>query len=819
MGDTAWELFHRLSYDESDHYLRNRADKGFTVIQAVILAELNGLTDPNANGDLPLIEQDPTRPNEAYFAHVDRVVERGNALGLTMALLPTWGDKFNLKWGVGPEVFTAENARVYGRWLGERYGDADVVWVLGGDRPPEEPDDFAIIDAMAAGLREVVDHRQLITYHPSGSASSSKWWHERGWLDFNLFQSGHAKRADANHRYVTRDRALAPAKPVLDGEPCYEDIPVNFKAGELGWFNDFDVRRAAWWSMLEGAAGHTYGHHAIWQMWQPGRSPILAVRTPWQQALDYPGAWQMGVMRRTLERIAWQRLQPASDRVLDGPDEPAAAVRAAVDGDGRFAVVYSPHGATFSLNLDGLQAGAIHAEWIDPRTGHAVVLPNVIRTDEAVAAFDPPADAEPGNDWVLVLQVAQTDWTLSRNRYTEQLAGFWLGSCVANWTGLITEMDRVEAPFYTDADWGQPDQPNMWGGGGLAPTIDFYLVHGDTAWGSDDDTDIEYLYQRLMERATTLPLSAEQIRDGWLAHMWSDNFNQDGENYLWVSNEIAYELMRKGHLPPATSAPEHNPDGEMIDAQLTTEFFGFFAPGHPAEALRLASLPIRTTARGEAQAAAEFYVTLYALAARVNASLPLGEQLRAMADEARAVLPPDSVVRDMYDFVRDAYLANPDKSDWESTRDALYEAYQVGGRAGYAYRQPFDGAINFGASLVSYFYGEGDFRRTIQIGVLAGWDSDNPTATWGGLLGFILGRDGIKRALGDDDLSDAYRISRTRRGFPDHTPSIDGEDTFTLMAERGLRIVDRVVTKHLGGTIDASGKFWHLPLPQTLEGR
>ncbi len=405
LGDTAWELFHRLDFAEADHYLRNRADKGFTVIQCVLLAELEGLTVPNANGDLPLMDLDPTRPNEAYFAHVDRVVARGNALGLTMALLPTWGDKFNRKWGVGPEIFTPENARAYGHWAGERYRDADVVWVLGGDRLPENDEDVAIVDAMAAGLREAVGDTQLITYHPQGGSSSSRDWHEREWLDFNLFQSGHSHRDDLNFRRVTADRALEPVKPVLDGEPCYEDHSVNWKPEELGWFSDFEPRRAAWWGMLAGAAGHTYGHHAVWQMWTPDRAPISWVRTPWREALDHPAAWQMGVMRRVLQGLPWQRLGPAPDAVRDGPAEPAAAVLAAIDREGSFALAYSPYGENFALDLSGLTAGTRAARWIDPRTGHGIALTSDLAGGEL--DFDPPFEPARGNDWVLLIEVAR----------------------------------------------------------------------------------------------------------------------------------------------------------------------------------------------------------------------------------------------------------------------------------------------------------------------------------------------------------------------------------------------------------------------------
>lgn len=403
--------------------------------------------------------------------------------------------------------------------------------------------------------------------------------------------------------------------------------------------------------------------------------------------------------------------------------------------------------------------------------------------------------------------------TISRAQYEERLHGFWLGQCIANWTGLITEMDRVEAPFYTDEDWGEPDLPNTWGNPGPSPRIDFHLVLQGQPWGADDDTDIEYMYQRLLYESDTAVLSPEQIREGWLRHMWSDDFNKekDKNNFLWVSNESAYELMREGALPPETSDPQRNPNYDMIDAQLTTEIFGLFAPGHPTVALDMARLPIATTARENARWAAEFYVVMHSLAALADETHSMKEQTQWLAEQASKRLPEDSYVASMYQFVRSRYERNPASDSWEATRDALYERYQVAGAAGYEYKQPFDAGINFGASLISLFYGEGDLKRTIQIGALAGWDSDNPTATWGGLIGFMIGKDGVEEAFGSPGLSDTYRIHRTRRGFFDWTPAMEGEDAFPLMARRGVEIVDRVVVEEMGGSIDAERNVWKIP--------
>ena len=406
-----------------------------------------------------------------------------------------------------------------------------------------------------------------------------------------------------------------------------------------------------------------------------------------------------------------------------------------------------------------------------------------------------------------------TDRILSRSKYMEQLQGFWLTQCIANWTGLITEMDKIEPPFYTDENWDGLDERNIWGNfiSTTDTIIEYYFVGNGEAWAADDDTDIEYMYQHLMDVNNVSILTPEQIRDGWLHHIYSNEDAPNNENFLWVSNETAYYLMLDGLLPPATSALDNNSHYEMIDAQLTTEIFGLFAPTRPDIALRMSHMPIRTTANGNAKCAAEFYVVMYSLASYVENELSMKEKVFWLAKQARKRLPDGTPVAGMYDYIKASYDANPDKNDWESTRDSVYERYQVGGGDGYMYNQSFDSGINFAASLISLFYGEGDLPRTIKIGSLTGWDSDNPTATWGGLLGFMLGKKNVEWAFEKDDLSETYWISRTRRNFPDQTPVMDGEDTFSLMAKRGIYIIDRVVIEELDGGVDLEKDVWYIP--------
>ncbi len=209
LGDTAWELFHRLDREDAALLLQDRAAKRFTVIQAVVLAEYEGLTVPNAYGHLPLLDNDPTRPNEAYFEHVDAIVAQAEALGLTIGMLPTWGDKWNKKWGVGPEIFTPANALTYGRWLGARYAEAPIIWILGGDRPVESDLHREVVRAMAQGLDEGDGGAHLMSFHPNGGRTSSEWWQNEDWLDFNMLQSGHARNRD-NYTMIAADYARTP---------------------------------------------------------------------------------------------------------------------------------------------------------------------------------------------------------------------------------------------------------------------------------------------------------------------------------------------------------------------------------------------------------------------------------------------------------------------------------------------------------------------------------------------------------------------------------------------------------------------------------
>jgi hypothetical protein len=401
LGDTGWELFHRLNKQEAEKYLENRREKGFTVIQAVALAELDGLNTPNAEGNKPLIDNDPLKPNETYFAHMDWIIKKAFEKGIFIGLLPTWGDKVDKQWGVGPVIFNTDNAYKYGQWIGNRYKDyPNIIWINGGDRNGGD-NNKSIWDAIGKGVKSV-DKNHLMTFHPWGEHSSSEWFQNSDWLDFNMMQTGHGQRSYAIYkRLLERDYGLKPVKPVFDGEPRYEDHPVNWIPDILGWFNDADIRQAVYWGIFSGGLGSTYGCHPVWQMLSPGREPIGLARHNWCDVLDLPGAWDLIHARRLMESRPYTSRIP--DQSLIAPAYfPETDYIVATRGEG-YAFVYFPTGWSAGIIPDKIGAKSIKAYWYDPRTGELKFVETI--PGFGIHQFTPPTNGR-GNDWILILDDA-----------------------------------------------------------------------------------------------------------------------------------------------------------------------------------------------------------------------------------------------------------------------------------------------------------------------------------------------------------------------------------------------------------------------------
>jgi hypothetical protein len=240
-----------------------------------------------------------------------------------------------------------------------------------------------------------------MSFHPRGGETSSTWFHDDAWLDFNMHQTGHGTAEGVKPwARISRDYERSPTKPVLDGEPLYEDHPIAFRARELGYSFDAHVRQRAYWAVFSGAFGHTYGNHSVWQMHAPGRPPVNGPLFYWREAIGRPGGAQMRYVRALIES------RPVLARV---PDQ--SIVGDALDGADRIAAtrgrdylfVYTAQGRRFTVTMGKISGAEVKGWWFNPRSGSAVSLGTYGNT--GTREFVPPSEGF-GSDWVLVLDDA-----------------------------------------------------------------------------------------------------------------------------------------------------------------------------------------------------------------------------------------------------------------------------------------------------------------------------------------------------------------------------------------------------------------------------
>lgn len=408
MADTAWELFHRLDEKEATQYLDKRKEQGFNVVQAVVLAELDGINTPNANGDLPFSNLEKWEYNDAYFDHIDRILDLALERNIHIAMLPTWGDKlFKNTWGIGPEIFNPQKAYSYGKWVGDRYKDRkNLIWIMGGDRTPRENStDAEVWKQLAQGILDSQNAANpiLISYHPQPESpgGSSNWFHSQSWLSFNMHQTGHCPQ-DLGFLKIQHDYSLKPSKPTLDSEPLYEEHPNCFDT-KNGYSEASEIRRIMYQNVFAGGAGQTYGCHAVWQMYDFDKTPVNYPLRPWHQSLDLEMANQVKHLKTLmLSRPYFDRI-PDQKLILDQHEIEATYILGTRDQAGTYAFIYFPEGNPIKVNTSVLKGKMVQLSWFDPRTG--VIFPEnngKPLPKSASLAITPPSQGK-GNDWVLIL--------------------------------------------------------------------------------------------------------------------------------------------------------------------------------------------------------------------------------------------------------------------------------------------------------------------------------------------------------------------------------------------------------------------------------
>jgi len=376
LGDTAWLLFQMTTREDADLYLKTRASQGFTVIQAALVMgeeRVGGTLRPNVYGDLAFVGGNPASPLATpgkdvrqadeydYWDHVDYIIERAAAHRLTLGLLPLFiGYR-----GDGYKYLTPDRASDYGLFLGRRYrSNPHLFWILGGDNTPDTEAKRKVWHELARGITVGVadqeEYREtLMTYHINGNHSSSQWFHQAPWLDFNMVQVwGNEKEI---YPKLAQDYQLTPVKPTGLGEGSYEDGP-QYPTKPI---DALKVRKQAYWSYLAGGY-HTYGNTNTWNF-----GSFKAERTQdWKQALRSPGTAHLSVLTKLLVSMEWWKLVPDPYVFVDGMGSGETRHAAMRSTAGDRLLVYLSHPGTVSLRLDGITAAnAAQATWVDPQTG------------------------------------------------------------------------------------------------------------------------------------------------------------------------------------------------------------------------------------------------------------------------------------------------------------------------------------------------------------------------------------------------------------------------------------------------------------------
>jgi hypothetical protein len=360
LGTTQWQFFREYTLEEAEVILEKTKSTGFAFAQVMLMGVGDG-TQPNVYGEKPWIDDNPLRPNEAYFRNVDAVVgiARENDVIISMTL-------FHQRYRA---CITVENARRWARWVAQRYRDVPtIVWSM----TPEARQEFVpILRELAAGLREGDGGVHLVTFKPDPAPYSSSFVHQESWLDFDSMQTW--KSVELIYPMATNDYNLKPTKPVLMAEGAYE------QGSEYGFdVTPLWIRRQAYYSYLAGAH-HTYGHNDSWR-----------VLPTWRQALDAPGAAQLGLLKRIfLEREEWWHLVPDQAIFASGGETRGQVLNlAARHKERRWAMVYCADKASFSVDMSTIAGEAARASWVNPSTAEPVAIGHLANT--GVVLFSTP---------------------------------------------------------------------------------------------------------------------------------------------------------------------------------------------------------------------------------------------------------------------------------------------------------------------------------------------------------------------------------------------------------------------------------------------
>lgn len=423
LGETGWLLPERLDRDEAAYYLSRCREAGYNVVQ---VQTMNGVPSMNVYGQYSLIDgfnfkEIDRKGVYGYWDHMDYIIRTAERNGIYIAMVCIWGTP------VQAGQMNVKEAQAYGKFLAERYKDSpNIIWVIGGDIRGDRKTE--VWEALARTIRQY-DPNHLMTFHPRGRTTSAMFFNDAEWLDFNMFQSGHRRYGqrkgdgdypieenteEDNWRFVERSLAMTPMKPVLDGEPSYEDIPQGLHDPNETHWNEHDVRRYAYWSVFAGSCGHTYGHNNIMQFIKPGVSGAYGADgsvKPWYKAMQDPGFNQMKYLKNLM--LTFPFFERVPDQSIIAGTNGERYDRAIATRGSDYLLVYNYTGRPMQVDLTKISGAKKQVWWYAPKSGKLTYLGEF---DSQVTTFQHDSGYISGNDHVLIAvdsakNYLQKEWT------------------------------------------------------------------------------------------------------------------------------------------------------------------------------------------------------------------------------------------------------------------------------------------------------------------------------------------------------------------------------------------------------------------------
>ena len=363
---TAWNGALKSTDEEWEHYLSQRKENNYNVIQLVTTQwrgcdkDAEGLTAFEYTSDMTI------KPE--FFKRIDRKIDEANAKGLIVSPVVLWalpfGDERNLSPGYSLPLVEAV---LLANYIVARYQGNQVIWTLGGDGQ--------YLDEQVTKWKEIgrrvfneIDHAP-VTLHPQGSSWIGDIYNNEDWYDLMGYQSSHDNGERVvnwiNKGPMSEMWKKLKAMPYINMEPNYEEIDFKITAE--------DVRNASYWSIFATPiAGVTYGANGVWPWLRDGER-ILNHNykegvTGWRKSIEFPGSIQMGYLAEFINQFEWWNLYPANEILAEQPGEKQYNhwISVVKSPDNKTILAYIPHKSKVVLyNPNGYHYSA---KWFNPVT-------------------------------------------------------------------------------------------------------------------------------------------------------------------------------------------------------------------------------------------------------------------------------------------------------------------------------------------------------------------------------------------------------------------------------------------------------------------